>query len=261
MDPAEEMIGLDGFAEVASALVARAPAMVVGGMEDVLHQVLDAAVTAIASSDFAGVLLCRDGQITEPLVSEPAVARLNDLQRTSGEGPCLEAIATRSICYSDDIGHDSRWPEFGPRASDIGINSALGVPVEGTDVLGAVNLYARQTGAFGAVEREKAQILSVFAGFAVRVAEAREEQDRRADNLLIALRSREVIGQAQGILMERDHLSSAAAFEVLRRASQRRNRKLRDVAQRVVDTGLRPDDDSPAPPLRGRGTDPAPPGA
>ena len=86
-----------------------------------------------------------------------------------------------------------------------------------------------------------------MAGLAVSVAHSHEDEERRADNLNAALATREVIGQAQGILMERERISAAQAFDILRRASQHLNRKLRDVAQDLVDTGERPETGQPPP--------------
>jgi AmiR/NasT family two-component response regulator len=82
---------------------------------------------------------------------------------------------------------------------------------------------------------------------ALSSAEAHDAEDRRLDNLQDALVTREVIGQAQGILMERERITPDQAFAVLRRASQHLNVKLRVVAQALVDTGERPQTGAPAP--------------
>jgi AmiR/NasT family two-component response regulator len=108
---------------------------------------------------------------------------------------------------------------------------------------GALNLYARLPGAFGVVDRAKAVILASLADLALSVAHSHEDETRRSDNLNLALATREVIGQAQGILMERERITPDQAFDILRRASQHLNRKLRDVAQDLVDTGERPETD------------------
>jgi AmiR/NasT family two-component response regulator len=80
-----------------------------------------------------------------------------------------------------------------------------------------------------------------MAGLAVTSARAHEDEERRAANLHAALATREAIGQAQGILMEREHVTAERAFDILRRASQHLNVKLRDIAQNLIDTGERPD--------------------
>ena len=91
------------------------------------------------------------------------------------------------------------------------------------------------------LDRAKGVILASLASVAVNAAHSLEDEERRIENLHSALGSREIIGQAQGILMERERISADQAFDVLRRASQYLNIKLREVAQTLVDTGERPD--------------------
>jgi hypothetical protein len=111
--------------------------------------------------------------------------------------------------------------------------------------LGALALYAGYPAAFGVADRARGVILASLAGLSVSAARSHEDEERRADNLNSALATRELIGQAQGILMERERISSDQAFDILRRASQHLNRKLRDVAQDLVDTGARPETGAP----------------
>jgi hypothetical protein len=106
--------------------------------------------------------------------------------------------------------------------------------------MGALNLYARYPLAFGALDRARGVVLAGLAGLALGLAEAHEEQVRRAENLRQALVTRELIGQAQGILMERERITAEQAFEILRAASQNLNTKLWEVAQDLVETGERP---------------------
>ena len=104
-----------------------------------------------------------------------------------------------------------------------------------------MNLYARIPEAFGATDRAKGTILAALAGAAIGAASQRDEVQSQNMNLKNTLVSRELIGQAQGILMERERVSADQAFDILRRASQHLNEKLRDVAQNLVDTGESPD--------------------
>jgi GAF domain-containing protein len=163
------------------------------------------------------------------------------MQHQTGEGPCLDAIVHQLIFYVDDLNSDLRWPHFAPQATALGLRSMLALPLVGSESIGAINLYARYPAAFGVVDRAKATILASLASLALTVAHTHEDEERRADNLMAALDSRETIGEALGILMERERISSDQAFEVLRRASQHLNLKLREVAQNLVDTGERPD--------------------
>jgi AmiR/NasT family two-component response regulator len=107
--------------------------------------------------------------------------------------------------------------------------------------LGALNLYARYPDAFGVVDRARGVVLASLAGLAVSAAHTHEDEERRSDNLHAALTTREIVGQAQGILMERERITADQAFDILRRASQHLNLKLREVAQTLVETGERPE--------------------
>ena len=212
-----------------------------GGVADTLAQVVDLAVATIDGCDFAGLFLLEKDVITTPLQTDPVVDQIDALQHGSGEGPCLDAIEHRQMFYADDLIEDARWPNFGPKADAAGIRSVLALPLTTNGSQGALNLYARYPAAFGVADRAKGVILASLAGLALSVARSHEDDERRAENLNTALATRELIGQAQGILMERERITSDQAFDILRRASQHLNRKLRDVAQDLVDTGARPE--------------------
>jgi GAF domain-containing protein len=229
------------FSETARILFAA------GSATDTLAQVVALAVATIEGCDFAGLFLLENDVVTSPVHTDPIVDEIDALQHETGEGPCLDAISQRQIFYADDAADDPRWPRFGPQASAAGIRSVLALPLTTNASLGALNLYARYPAAFGVVDRAKGVILASLAGLAVSAAHSHEDEERRADHLNAALGTREVIGQAQGILMERERISAAQAFDVLRRASQHLNRKLRDVAQDFVDTGQRPETGQPRP--------------
>jgi hypothetical protein len=209
-----------------------------GSVTDTLAQVVDTAVAAIEGCDCAGIFLVEKDVITIPVHTDPLVDEVDDLQTELGEGPCLDAMSQRTMFYAADLLEDMRWPRFGRRATAAGIRSILALPLNES---GALNLYARLPGAFGVVDRARAAILASLADLALSVAHSHEAEERRSDNLNLALGTREVIGQAQGILMERERITPDQAFGILRRASQHLNRKLRDVAQDLVDTGERPD--------------------
>lgn len=106
---------------------------------------------------------------------------------------------------------------------------------------GALSLYAAAPHAFGAAHRGQATIFAAYAAHAMTMSQQRDAHGLEAAQLRDALRTRELIGQAQGILMERDRVSADVAFDMLRVASQHLNIKLRDVAQRLIDTGERPE--------------------
>lgn len=231
-----------GLPEVARSLLAD------GSVDATLARIVAAAVSTIDGCDSAGVFVVQGGYVTAPAAAGALAAQLDVLQRELNEGPCLDAIAQAAPVYAQDLAEASPWPAFARAAVLAGVRSSLSVHVAAGDTPGALNCYAAYPRAFGATDRAKAVMLAVLAGLALSAAEARHAEDARVANLEAALISRNLIGQAQGILMERERITADQAFDILRRASQHLNVKLRDVAQRLVDTGEGPTSAPPAGP-------------
>jgi len=231
MTQPEQLSALEhGLAEVAVALFAP------GTVERVLQRIVDEAAATIEACDFAGVLHLHDGQVTTAAHNDPRVLELHRLQADLHQGPCFDVVAGGADTYAADLAHDDRWPDFGPAAVAEGVRSVLAYQVISARS-SALDLYSPLPAAFGVVDRATALLFATLAGLAIASAEAREDEQRRAVDFQAGLRSRELIGQAQGILMERERITSAEAFDVLVKASQHLNLKLRDVAQTLVDTG------------------------
>ncbi|MHB8246019.1 MAG: GAF and ANTAR domain-containing protein [Acidimicrobiales bacterium] len=209
--------------------------------EPVLALVAQLAVVTIEGCDFAGVFLPSGASVQIPGPADGVVTALDALVGVAGEAPCLDAIAQECPVYAEDLADDPRWPRFGPPALGYGVRSLLSLPMVTGGRGGAFNLYSRYPRAFGAVDRARALLLTALATGALSSALTHDDQQRQAENLRAALVTREIIGQAQGILMERERLTAAQAFEILRHASQHLNRKLSEVAQDLVETGERPD--------------------
>lgn len=223
------------FSQTASTLFAG------GDVHSTLQQVVDLAAVTIEGCDFAGIFFRSGGTISTWVHTDPRVEEIDALQRDLGDGPCISAIAEQNTFYAADLTDDPRWPEFGRQAIRLGIRSVLSLHLTAHEDRGALNLYAKYPDAFGVIDRGKGVILAALSALAIALAQDHEDEERRVNNLTGALESREIIGQAQGILMERERITGLEAFEVLRRASQHLNRKLRAVAQDLVDTGENPD--------------------
>jgi GAF domain-containing protein len=156
---------------------------------------------------------------------------LDGIQTGAQQGPCLDAIRTGEVMVAGDLRDDPRWPEYGPRAAEsTGVLSSLAMPLhDGQRTLGALNLFAEAPGAF-AGDPEQEGLVAVLAAHATSaLAAALHREDMAA-----ALRNRDVIGQAKGMLMARSALDEDAAFDVLVRASQRTNVKVAEIARRLV---------------------------
>lgn len=185
--------------------------------------------------DDAGIMLVHSRKrIETSAATSERVTRSHELQRELDEGPCLDALESGGSYLCTDVRFDERWPLWGPAAAALGIRSALSVLLETRERrYGSLNLYAEQPGAFDASDLATSLIFARHASIAL--ANAHQEH-----GLTVAADARKVIGQAQGILMERFDLDADRAFEVLRRYSQNHNQKLHTVAVWVVANRRRP---------------------
>ena len=193
-----------------------------------------AGITAFArralACQYAGIHLVQGRRIVTAAATDPIIEKADQLQNEVGEGPCLSAIWNQGIYVIHDTSTDERWPRFAPLAAEMGLHSILSVRLHAAgDEMGALNLYAHDVREFSADDVAEATIFGQHASVALAAA-------RREENLAAAIDARHLIGQAQGILMERFDLSADQAFSVLRRYSQAHNVKLRLVAQRLIET-------------------------
>lgn len=209
---------------------------------DTLQRIVAVAVGTIDGCDAAGILQSSDAEPVTAAATAPVVHELHRLQVAARSGPCFEALATRSPASSADLATgDGPWPAFAEAAVQLGIRSVLAFPFPRADgPASALNLYAELPAAFGATDRAKGLLLATLAGVAFDAANVLEHETRRTQNLLEALQTRELIGQAQGILMERERITADQAFALLRHSSQHLNVKLREVARTLVETGETP---------------------
>ncbi|GAA3547449.1 GAF and ANTAR domain-containing protein [Amycolatopsis ultiminotia] len=204
-----------------------------GGPEQVLELIVAGAVQTVPGAEQAGVLLlARDGTVTSHAPSDEMVARIDRLQAQHQQGPCVTALWEQHTVTVDDLaGETTRWPVFAPEALASGVVSTLSFQLfTSEDTLGALNLYSGRRAGFD----ERSQMLgSLFASHAAQALGRAQETEQ----LHQALLTRDVIGQAKGILMERFGLGDDAAFAMLVRSSQDTNVKLVDVARWLTTEG------------------------
>jgi len=211
------------FAEIARSLLSQED------VQTTLQKIVDLAVVTIDGCDHAGISFLKGGKVDTPAASDDVSRKVDAIQYETGEGPCLSAIRDHEVFQSGDLGREDRWPSFASRAQrETGITSMLSFRlfVEG-DTLGALNLFSKATDAFDDNSRTVGVVFAAHAAVALSTAIHEEQMDE-------ALASRDLIGQAKGILMAREGVSADEAFDMLRRASQRLNLKLRDVAGQMV---------------------------
>lgn len=208
--------------------------------EDTLERVVQTALELVGSADLAGLSVFASDGVHTPAATHEDHGRIDQLQYQLAEGPCLDALRETDVIRIGNVATDSRWTRWGPAiGEEYDIRSALAFHLftDGQQ-LAAMTLYARKPDSFD--HEDVVDGLAVAAQAAVTLAATTNH-----DQMNQAMRNRQVIGEAIGMLRERFNLSSGRAFEVLKRLSSHHNAKVALIAQHVVDTG-----DLPEPPDR-----------
>jgi GAF domain-containing protein len=200
-------------------------------IEEVLNGVTSSAVELLTGADTAGVLLVSKGGKFESLSgTSDLIYELDRLQERVGEGPCLDAAVNELVVRTEDFQVESRWPRYSPGVCELGVRSSISFKLyTGDRTAGALNVFSRKPHSFDADAEVIGSILAAHAAAAILAS-------RDSQQLQAALLSRDLIGQAKGILMERFTIDAIGAFEMLRKLSQQMNVRLAEIAQRVVDT-------------------------
>ncbi|WIX75743.1 GAF and ANTAR domain-containing protein [Amycolatopsis carbonis] len=210
----------------------------VGG---VLQQLVTAAVRVIPVASVVSITLrSPDGLFYTPIETDAVAAELDQVQYRTGEGPCLDAARPDGPAHaeSQDLAHEPKWPKFGPAAAERGMGSMLAIALlpdaREPQLSGALNVYARETGALTPADRDLALLLATHGSLALATTNAVTAADLQRAHLRKAIDSRDVIGQAKGILMQRRGISADEAFDILRRTSQDLNVKLAVLAETLA---------------------------
>ncbi len=200
-------------------------------VDDVLADVTATAKELIEGVDVAGVLLVGKANSFETLAStSDLMFKLDDLQMRYGEGPCVEAALDEIVVRTDDFRNEPRFPNYAPQVVKLGVLSALSFKLYTADrTAGALNLFGFKPRLWDVEAETTGMVLAAHAAAAILAS-------RQGDQLQSALSTRDRIGQAKGIIMERFGIDDVRAFGMLRQLSQDTNMKLIDVAQRVIDT-------------------------
>ncbi|SOD73606.1 GAF domain-containing protein [Jatrophihabitans sp. GAS493] len=200
-------------------------------LQPTLDAIISQAVQTIEPAEHAGVILVLNGKlIPQATLGEPPYI-LDSLQQQTGSGPCIDSAREQSVISIDNMGTDTRWPKFIGQAISLGVSSMLCVPLWVDELrLGTLSLYGQKPDAFTPQHLQLAYLYATHAALALADAQ-------RTAQLLEALRNRDVIGQAKGILIERLKITPQEAFVQLSSASQRANVKLTVVAEHLVTTG------------------------
>ncbi|WP_445183492.1 GAF and ANTAR domain-containing protein [Pseudonocardia sp. Cha107L01] len=196
-----------------------------GTLRAIVHSALD----LVPGTQWAGISLIQGKRVTAEASSHDLVSELDQLQSDFDEGPCLSAIRQHHTVRIADLAQPGQpWPRFAAAAAESGVRSMMSLRLfVRRETLGALNLYAAQPDAFTPDSEILADLLAQHASVALAGA-------TREHHLNAALVNRDVLGQAKGILMQRDRLTTLQAFQLLVRTSQETNIKVADVARWLI---------------------------
>jgi hypothetical protein len=212
------------------AMAAMAASLADGGdVEQSLRRITSAAIETVPGADLASISVRHDcGSMETVAATDPLACAADELQYELKEGPCYDAITAEAATRSSDLANDPKWPQFGPKAAALGLASQRGIRLQDRQgTVTGLNLYSYRKAAFD----DDFGLTSLFASHAT-VALGYAAHLR---TLAGALGTRETIGKAIGIVMERYGLNDERAFEFLIRMSQNSNTKLKDLAKALVD--------------------------
>ena len=222
------------FAAIAAHLYAA------DSFDAVLLRIAETAVSTVAGCQMASVTLAERGAYQTAATTDPAASAVDQAQYDAEEGPCLDAVEA-PIVYAQAF-PDTRWPTLASRPAELGAQSAASYRLAAASVAtagtgGSLNTYGIEPDAFSDEAQQIGLILAAHASMAAGAVRERDALQDVAQNLNKALLSRDVIGQAKGILMERLKIGPEDAFDILRRSSNRLNEKLHGVALSLAETG------------------------
>ena len=220
------------FAEIARVLLAETD------VQATLDKICRLAVATVDGCDHAGITMVKGREISTLAASDDVPRHVDAIQAEVDEGPCVSAFREHETFRTDDLRTEDRWSRFSHRAAqETGVVSMLSLRlfIE-EDTIGALNLYSKEKAAFDDDALAVGSVFAVHAAVAASGAQHHEHMEQ-------AVQTRDVIGQAKGILMAQQNVSADEAFDMLRRASQRMNLKLRAVAERVAAREPQDDED------------------
>jgi transcriptional regulator with GAF, ATPase, and Fis domain len=195
---------------------------------------------AIPGVTWCGVTMLRAG---EPAAVVASDVRRSDLERLQYgvDGPAMTTIREREVVLAEDLRTETRWPRWTGRALALDVHGVLSAPVDIDDqVIGSINLYSRRPGALTGKRQLTAMLLAEHAGLLLGAVRDRARQADLAGELTETLVEGEVIGQAIGVIMSQRRCSAPEALQVLRTASAALSIPLREVAERLVRSAVRP---------------------
>jgi GAF domain-containing protein len=209
-------------------------------LDETLHRVSELTLDAVPPADLVGITMMVDGRHRTAVFTDETAPEIDQAQYDSGEGPCLDAFHDRQVYAIDDTSQEGSWPAFRAAAVAKGIKSTLSLPlVVDRAAVGAMNLYSREAHGFEPTDQDVGSAFAAQAAIVLANAQAYSDAYSLSQRLGEAMESRATIEQAKGILIAAQGCDEQEAFDLLVRASQRENVKLREIARRIVDGAIR----------------------
>lgn len=205
-------------------------------IDTITEQIATVAVKSLDGWDAAAVSLITGKEVATYGTTDERINPVDQAQYDSNKGPCVDAIKNGEQQYFDGTSIEPRWRQFAETAADNGVYSVLSFPLRlKGDVIGALNFYSRERDAERPGHREEGSVFAAQAAVSLANAQAYLAKDAQVGQLEDGLQTRTLIGQATGLLMAQEGLSSDEAFQKLVHVSQNANIKLREIAQRYVE--------------------------
>lgn len=229
-DPRTETELLEQISEISSQLSEAED------LDELLQLIVDLAESYLDGCDGASLMLIgRNRAISTPAYSSRVAYESDLAQYETDEGPCLDALRDHRIYLIDDLETETRWPRYRAKALELGVRSMLSYRLYAKrETFGALDFYGGRPRVYGSYSKIIGQVFASHAAVALKGAMTEAGLER-------AIETRDLIGQAKGIIMERERVSAADAFARLAASSQQRNIRVRDIAEQIVTTGEIPE--------------------
>jgi GAF domain-containing protein len=207
-------------------------------LSKILEQLTAIAKDALVPKGETSITLVRQNKAWTAAFTGQLALDLDERQYEVGHGPCVDAAVSGTTLIIRDFGTEDRWPTYTPGALKLGAGSSISTPLPLLqDITGALNIYSLEPNCFDDEDIALAETIASYAATPLVNAIEYTQAVDLAAHLREAMKSRATIEQAKGILMERHKLTAEIAFDLLVKASQTQNRKLRDIADALVATG------------------------
>ncbi len=205
-----------------------------------LRMAVELARATVGGADGVSVSIKRHGRLATVAATDQTILDMDARQYATGEGPCVDASIKGRWFHAPSLDAEERWPSFVPKAKALGINAILSSPLfDWRRPVGALNIYSHSPSAFAAADLRLASTFAAEASTVLTDAGIGLTDTAQSDRFGAALRTREIIAQAQGVIMEREGINEDDAYTVLRIYSQRTGRPLRERAEQIASSALR----------------------